>query len=65
MDSRWQDWVITIALVALTLTGVATVFGDSLLRLWQDETTAPSQKTEKASEGTAVPAAPGPAAGPF
>lgn len=62
MGSRWQDWVITIALCLLTVIGVATLWGDALSRLWQDET---APKVEKKPEGTAVPVAPGPAAGPF
>jgi hypothetical protein len=33
--ARWQEWVITVSVVALSLLGVWTVFGDDLLQLFR------------------------------
>jgi hypothetical protein len=34
-EARWHEWVIAVAVVALSLLGVWTVFGDDLLQLFR------------------------------
>ena len=46
-DRSWQEWVITVGVVALSLLGVWTVFGDDLVQLFQPPGTpsAPSSQS--------------------
>ncbi len=34
---RWHDWVIVLSILALAVTGVVSIWGDDLLRLWSDD----------------------------
>lgn len=64
MRRRWHEWVIVLSIVAIGLTGVITLWGEDLRRLFGDE----KRKAEKVRiDGAAVPPppAPGAAAGPF
>jgi hypothetical protein len=58
---RWQEWVITLAIVALAATGVWTLWGKDLRALFRPEEARPQPAA--APSGPAPPA--GPAQGPF
>jgi hypothetical protein len=59
---RWQEWVIALSVVALGVTGVWTIWGADIARLFHPEAAGPSAP----APATATPVPPGgPAQGPF
>ena len=62
MRRRWHDWVIVISILALAGTGVWTLWGADLTRLFKPGTPPPA---ESAAETPPVAPPPGQAAGPY
>jgi hypothetical protein len=64
---RWHDWLIVLSIVALAVTGVATIWGNEIKHLFSSGPAAPEEAGGKAAdqaEPEAIPPA-GPAKGPF
>ncbi len=61
--SRWQDWVIALCILTLAVTGIFTIWGDSLAGLFGGGDRQTEAGTRREGPATAVP--PGPAVGPF
>ncbi len=61
MRPRWQEWVITLAIVALAATGIWTLWGRDLRGLFRPDE---ARSEEAATPRPATPAA-GNAQGPF
>jgi hypothetical protein len=59
MRPRWHDRVIVLAIVALAVAGVWTLWGDELVRLFRDEPPA------EAAAPSEVTPPPGQAAAPY
>ncbi len=53
MRPRWHDWVIVLAIVALAGTGIATIWGDEIARLWRGQGAA-----QENGEPSVTPASP-------
>jgi hypothetical protein len=51
---RWEDWLIAVAVLAITVVGVITIFDDEIAR-WRGTDAPPTQPVD----GTAVPSVPG------
>lgn len=70
MRSRWQEWVITLSVVALGVAGVVILWGDDLRRLIIGERNGEGEHNgergpAQVAPGPTTPRAPGTAAGPF
>jgi hypothetical protein len=63
MRSRWQEWVIVVAIVALGGVGVAAIWGKDIKHLFRPESDEP--KPQERPEAPAVPPPPGPVQGPI
>lgn len=53
---RWHDWVIVLGVLALTVTGVWTLWGQDLRRLFKPD--EPAAETAPAPAEAATPAPP-------
>jgi hypothetical protein len=62
MRRRWHDWVIVISILALAGTGVWTLWGADLARLFKPGAPPPAETPETPPP---VPPPPGQAAGPY
>jgi hypothetical protein len=60
--ARWQEWIIGLSIVALSVAGVYTLWGDDLRRVFHPD--EPPALGETPTPSTVAPPA-GPAAGPF
>jgi hypothetical protein len=58
---RWQEWVITLAIVALFATGVWTLWGKDIRALFRPDEARPQPVAAPAGPATPPP---GPAKGP-
>jgi hypothetical protein len=62
MRRRWHDWVIALGIVALAVTGVWTIWGADLARLFRGSA-APAETVADTPPPVTPP--PGQAQGPF